>query len=154
MAEYESIFEAAGWLAGLILPRHLGEAEWLRWAGARGGMMVSANRSGFSAVVMREGEPAMVRTPVCDQASIPDELHRFALYYRDRVEESKGAAGIERLMVFGSINEIEAQGALSDALGITPRLVTPAEFGFELAGSPIKFEQIASAAGMASMAWQ
>src|SRR5262249_53875 len=29
LAEYESVLERLGWRAGLILPRHLGEAQWL-----------------------------------------------------------------------------------------------------------------------------
>jgi Tfp pilus assembly PilM family ATPase len=29
LAEYEAVLESLGWRAGLILPRHLGEAQWL-----------------------------------------------------------------------------------------------------------------------------
>ena len=34
---------------------------------------------------MRNGDPVLVRTSVCEADSIADELHRFALYYRDRL---------------------------------------------------------------------
>ena len=30
LAEYESVFAALGWQAGLLLPRHVGEEQWLR----------------------------------------------------------------------------------------------------------------------------
>ena len=28
--EYESLLDSLGWRAGLILPRHMGEAQWLK----------------------------------------------------------------------------------------------------------------------------
>jgi hypothetical protein len=154
MAEYESVFEAAGRQAGLLLPRHLGEAQWLNWGDEEESLMVSANRAGFSAVIARSGEPALVRSSLCDADSRIDELHRLALYYRDRVEEARGAVALAGLMVLGDINEFEAQNALGDALGLRPRLITPYQFGFDLTGEPIRFEQLAAAAGLASMAWQ
>lgn len=156
IAEYEEIFEAVGWQAGLIAPRHLGEAQWLMWADSTGeGMMISANRSGFSGVIVKGGEPVMVRVSACEPEARIDELHRFALYYRDRVEEStKAMVEMNCLLVLGEIDESEAQSAVSDALGSRPRLISAAGFGFDLAGQPIRFEQLASAAGLATMAWQ
>jgi len=70
---------------GLILPRHMGEAQWLIWDDAPGDkILVSANRSGFTSLIVRNGDPVLVRTFVCEPESIADELHRFAMYYRDR----------------------------------------------------------------------
>ncbi|MEW6210189.1 MAG: hypothetical protein AB1631_17615 [Acidobacteriota bacterium] len=154
ISEYEAIFESLGWQAGLIAPRHLGEAQWLVWADPDGeSMMISANYSGFSAVVVRGGEPVMVRASACEPEARIDELHRFALYYRDRAEESRGVE-MRCLLVLGDIDQAEAQSAVADALGVRPRLISAMEFGFDLVGQPIKFEQLASAAGLATMAWQ
>src|ERR1044072_7034289 len=36
LAEYEAILQSLGWRAGLILPRHLGEAQWLMRNGIAG----------------------------------------------------------------------------------------------------------------------
>src|SRR5215510_11551658 len=36
LAEYEAVLERSGWRAGLILPRHLGEAQWLVRNGSAG----------------------------------------------------------------------------------------------------------------------
>jgi len=51
LAQYESVFARMGWTAGLILPRHMGEAQWLMWDQTPGDkLLVSANRSGFTSV--------------------------------------------------------------------------------------------------------
>src|SRR4030095_6888333 len=66
MEQYESLFAGLGWKAGLILPRHMGEAQWLMWDQTPGDkLLVSANRSGFTSLIMRNGEPVLVRACVC-----------------------------------------------------------------------------------------
>src|SRR5262245_34924170 len=59
--QYESIFGRLGWTVGLILPRHLGEAQWLmRDASSGDKLLVSGNRDGFTSLVVRNGEPVLV----------------------------------------------------------------------------------------------
>lgn len=154
--QYESVFYALGWNTGLLLPRHLGEAQWLMWDDAPGDkMLVSTNRSGFTSVITRNGEPVLVRPYACEPESRTDELHRFALYYRDRMGGTAGEhAHLEGMLVLGSINPIEAQQAVSDALDSQPRLLDPAQFGIDLAGEAIAFDQLAGAAGLATITWQ
>jgi hypothetical protein len=48
----------------------------------------------------------------------------------------------------------EASRAVHDALDAHPLVLDPAEFGLDLRGEPIRFDQLASAAGMATIAWQ
>ena len=80
MTQYEEIFEAVGWTAGLLLPRHVGEAQWLAWDKSPGDkMLVSANRNGFTSLVMRNGEPLVVRNYQCEPEATADELHRLRL---------------------------------------------------------------------------
>src|SRR5258708_5987851 len=44
LAEYEAVFESLGWRIGLVLPRHLGEAQWLVRNGAGGdSLLLSAS---------------------------------------------------------------------------------------------------------------
>src|SRR2546421_10395998 len=91
VAQYEETFERLGWTAGLMLPRHLGEAQWLAWDRSSGDkLLVSANRHGFTSLVMRNGEPLLVRSYQCEPEATADELHRFALYYRDRLTTNAG----------------------------------------------------------------
>jgi hypothetical protein len=155
LSQYESVFAGMGWNAGLILPRHMGEAQWLMWDDSPGDkMLVSANRSGFTSLVVRNGDPVLVRTFVCEPNSVADELHRFALYYRDRLVEGSSAATLTRILVLGGIDLSEARNAVADALDSEPRALDPAEFGMDLKGEAIGFDQLAGAAGLATVAWQ
>ena len=154
LSQYESVFANLGWKAGLILPRHLGEAQWLMWDDSAGDkMLVTAHQSGFTSLIVRNGEPTLVRTFVCERDSIPDELHRFALYYRDRLADGTTDT-LSRMLVLGGIDLAEARRAVTDALESEPRTLDPAEFGIDLKGEPIRFDQLAGAAGLATIAWQ
>ena len=154
--QYESVFAGMGWKAGLILPRHMGEAQWLMWDEGPGDkMLVSANRSGFTSLIVRNGAPVLVRTFVCEPESIVDELHRFALYYRDRLVEESGTDNtLTRMLVLGGIDLTEARRAVADALDSEPRTLDPGEFGMDLRGEAIRFDHLAGAAGLATIAWQ
>lgn len=156
LSQYEAVFAGLGWNAGLILPRHMGEAQWLMWDDSPGDkMLVSANRRGFTSLIVRNGDPVLVRTFVCEPDAIADELHRFALYYRDRLgSESRDANSLTRLLVLGGIDFAEARGAVADATGNEPRALDPAEFGVDLKGEAIRFDHLAGAAGLATIAWQ
>jgi hypothetical protein len=156
LLQYESVLADMGWKAGLILPRHMGEAQWLMWDDSAGDkMLVTANQSGFTSLIVRNGEPALVRTFVCERDSIPDELHRFALYYRDRLLGNGAAANaLSQMLVLGGIDLAEARRAVADALESEPRTLDPAEFGIDLKGEPIRFDHLAGAAGLATIAWQ
>jgi hypothetical protein len=155
LSQYESLFTELGWNAGLVLPRHMGEAQWLMWDDSPGDkMLVSANRSGFTSLVMRNGDPILVRTFVCEPESIADELHRFTLYYRDKLTSGGAANTLARILVLGGIDLAEARSAVADAIESEPRALDPSEFGMNLKGEPIRFEHLAGAAGLATIAWQ
>jgi hypothetical protein len=154
LSQYESLFTGIGWNVGMLLPRHLGEAQWLMWDNSPGDkILVSGNRSGFTAVIVRNGEPVLVRTCVCDRQSQADELHRFALYYRDRLNAGGGAV-LSRILATGGIDLVEARRAVADAIDSEPLAIDAAEFGVDLAGEAIGFDQLAGAAGLATLAWQ
>jgi hypothetical protein len=154
VGQYESVFASLGWKVGLVLPRHMGEAQWLVWDEAIGDkMLVSANRNGFTALVVRNQEPALVRSFLCDPSSRGDELHRFMLYYRDRI--GNGASPqMSRMLVLGGIDVGQARRAVFEALDSQPAIIDPSDLGFDLASEGITFEQIAGAAGLASLGWQ
>ena len=156
LSQYESVFSAMGWKAGLVLPRHMGEAQWLMLDDEPGDkMLVSANRGGFTSLIIQNGEPVLVRSFACEPGATADELHRFALYYRDKLINGGGAAGtLTRMLVLGGIDPAEARRAVADAIENEPRTLDPAEFGMDLRGEPIRFDHLAGAAGLATIAWQ
>jgi hypothetical protein len=155
LSQYESVFAGMGWKAGLILPRHMGEAQWLMWDEWPGDkLLVSANRSGFTSLIVRNGEPVLVRTYVCEPESTADELHRFALYYRDKLVNGSGTTtALTRMLVLGGIDPAEARRAVADAIDNEPRTLDPAEFGIDLKGEAIQFDHLAGPAGLATIAW-
>ena len=69
LAEYEAVLESLGWRAGLILPRHLGEAQWLIRNGAAVGdsLLLSSSSNGFTGVIFRDKHPLIVRTVNCTE---------------------------------------------------------------------------------------
>jgi hypothetical protein len=155
VAQYEDVFGSLGWSTGVLLPRHVGEAQWLALDQSPGDkMLVSANRNGFTSLVMRKGEPLVVRSYQCDPESTADELHRFALYYRDRLAPSTGTNSLTGMLVLGDIDIAEVQSAVSDATESTPRAMDAAEFGFDFSAQGVRFEHLAGAAGLATIAWQ
>jgi hypothetical protein len=157
LSEYGAAFERAGWKAGLVLPRHLAEAHWLMIDSEHGDrMLVSSNRSGFTSVIIRNGEPALIRSFVCDREATADELHRFALFYRDRLGDSTGGSPrLNGVLVLGAgVDVSDALNAVGDALDQQPRAIEPSELGFNLDAEGVSFDQLAAAAGVASMSWQ
>ena len=177
LAEYEQVFAALGWHAGLVLPRHMGEAWWLMRDGgeaasaaygASDSLLVSSHAEGFTAVIMRAGAPLYVRAVVCDAEDRADELYRFLLFYRDRnsPQPVEGAAspappppaaygeGIGRMLVAGTgIDESQASAIVEETLSVPPRSVQPGDLRLAFPSREIDFRQIAAPAGLAALAW-
>ena len=161
LAEYEAMLFALGWQAGLILPRHMGEAWWLmRERAAADSLLVSTHHDGFTAVLLRHAEPLLVRSIVCDAEDRVDELYRFLLYYRDRVQTPGMESGeapvdtIERMLLAGDgIEHTEASAIIEETLNTRPRLITAGDVRLALPTGELDFDQIAAPAGLAALAW-
>ncbi len=167
LAEYEQTFAGLGWHAGLILPRHMGEARWLMGGGGAhaDSLLVSSHREGFTALVLRGDQPLYVRSVSCEPEDLADELYRFLLFYRDRnapaddgVEPATAppvfAERIDRLLVAGTGLDYErASDIVEEALSAPPRAVEPSDVRLSLPSSEIDFRQIAAPAGLAALAW-
>ena len=166
LAEYEAVFAALGWKAGLILPRHMGEAWWLmrdRAMAVADSLLVSTHHEGFTAVLLRAAEPLLVRSIVCDAEDRVDELYRFLLFYRDRVqtpaldaaaEDAPAADTIGRMLLAGDgIEHAEASAIIEETLNTRPRLVTAEDVRLSLPSAELDFDQIAAPAGLAALAW-
>jgi hypothetical protein len=158
LAEYESAFAALGWQAGLILPRHVGEGWWLaRAPGAEDSLLVSSHGEGFTASLLRAGQLLLVRSVTCDAADAADELYRFLLFYRDRLNPAGAGDGGGRVgSVFAAgdgLTEQETTAIVEETLGARPRPLRPEDVRLSVPSAELDFAQIAAPAGLAALAF-
>jgi hypothetical protein len=153
LAEYESVFAALGWQAGLLLPRHMGEEQWLRHGDKGDGLLLSSHGEGFTAVLLRDNRPFTLRTVFCETEECDDELHRVLLFYRERLGENGNAASVNRLMVLGDrLDKDRVAQIAQETLGVNLQPLRPADVGLIIPGD-LPFDSIAAPAGAARLAW-
>ena len=153
--EYETIFEGLGWKAGLILPKAVGETRWLMGdKGAPDSLLISEQNDGFTAMLIRNNEPAVVRSVTCSPAEIDDEIYRLLMFYHDRFA-ADSASVLEKLLVIGKsfvparIREISA-----DALGHTLETMHAEDIGLSLPAGAFTLDDVAAPAGLASFGYR
>ena len=156
LAEYEAVLDTLGWRSGLILPRHLGEAQWLVRNGAAGdALLLSGSSQGFTGVIFRDKHPLIVRTVTCTEDEFEDEFYRFLLFYRDRsVPETGAGQGLARLMVIGEgITKQRAGEIVNETTGDDLRPLQAEDLGLQLPNREFSFDSIAAPAGLATLSW-
>jgi Tfp pilus assembly PilM family ATPase len=157
LAEYESLLESLGWRAGLILPRHLGEAQWLVRNGSKGdSLLLSGSSQGFTGVIFRDRHPLIVRTVSCTEDEFEDEFYRLLLFYRDRSTPEGGNEGqtLTRLMVIGEgITKQRAGEIVNETTGGDLRPLEAEDLGLQLPSHDFSFDSIAAPAGLATLSW-
>ena len=156
LAEYEAVLDILGWRAGLILPRHLGEAQWLVRNGSAGdSLLLSGSGQGFTGVIFRDKHPLIVRTVICTEDEFEDEFYRFLLFYRDRSTPENGAGqGLARLMIIGEgITKQRAAEIVNETTGGDLRVLEAEELGLQLPSREFSFDSIAAPAGLATLSW-
>jgi len=163
LAEYESAFAALGWHTGLILPRHFGEGWWLargaRAAAGADSLLVSSHGEGFTAAVLRSGQPVLVRSIACDPEDRADELYRFLLFYRDRLQPAAGhdddaGVNLSQMLVAGDgLTEQTAATIIEETLDARPHALRAADVRLSLPSPDLDFAQIAAPAGLAALAF-
>ena len=154
LAEYEAVLQAIGWRAGLILPRHLGEAQWLIRNGSVGdSLLLSGSSNGFTGVIFRDKHPLIVRTVTCNEDEFEDEFYRLLLFYRDRSAPEDGTGqGLSRLMIIGEgITKERAGEIVNETTGGDLRPLGAEELGLQLPSRDFSFDSIAAPAGLATM---
>ncbi|MBK7993358.1 MAG: hypothetical protein IPK14_07995 [Blastocatellia bacterium] len=154
MAEYEKVFSQLGWQTGLIMPRHIGEATWLMKSNLAGDkLLVSHNNWGFTAFVLREGSPVMIRSRECAREDLESELFRLATYYQEKImlPENNNL----NLLIIGDNEKVELTSkTFADALNqINLKVLQPSEFAINIPDNNYQFNQIAAAAGLATLAY-
>jgi hypothetical protein len=157
LAEYEAVLQSLGWRVGLILPRHLGEAQWLVRNGAAGdSLLLSAFSQGFTGVIFRDKHPLIVRTVNCAPDEFEDEFYRFLLFYRDRStpEAVAGGSTLSRLMIMGEgITRERAGEIVNETTGGDLRPLEAHDLGLQLPSRDFSFDSIAAPAGLATLSW-
>lgn len=152
LAQYEQAFDELGWQTGLIMPQHLGEAQWLiRSSLTEDQALVSVNSQGFTVVIVRGPEPILVREVFCAPNEREDEFYRLMIYYRDRLLPAGAAGAVSRLLVIGSREEQESfRRTLEAALEKNAQTLNSDSLGIKLDGNA-PFNRLAAAAGMATL---
>jgi hypothetical protein len=158
LAEYESVFDALGWRAGLILPRHQGEARWITNGAPGDALLISSHAEGFTALLMRDKQPVIARSVLCETEDRDDELYRLLLFYRDRILSAADAAGaalpLDRLLVVGEgFDKAHVSEIVNETLDVHLRALGPVEVGLALPSKELSFDAIAAPAGLATLAW-
>ena len=150
--EYETQFEDLGWSAGLILPRTVGEANWLiDRKDDSDSLLISGTDDGFMALLLRGDEPAVVRSITCGPTEIEDEIYRLVMFYNDRFAGTSGGA-LSRLLVIGDkLIPATVQTIASEALGSDIRVLSADDVGLNLLSTGLNFNDLAAPAGLASL---
>lgn len=157
LGEYESALHSLGWRAGLIVPRHIGEGQWLTLNGSGGdALLLSSSEKGFTAVVFRGKQPLIIRSVTCDPQECEDELYRLLLFYRDRRGgEEKAGQGLSRVLVVGELlDKNRVCEIVNETIGAHLRSLDAADLGLQLATRELSFDAIAAPAGLATLSWQ
>jgi hypothetical protein len=156
LAEYEHLFSMLGWRAGLVLPRHIGESQWLTRNGFTGdSLLLSSTAKGFTAIVFRDKQPLIFRSIDCDPDEREDELYRLLLFYRDRrATESEFDQPLSRYLVTGDgFDKARANEIINETIGGDLRPLDAEDLGLRLPGSGLDFDAIAAPAGLATLSW-
>ena len=155
LREYEDVFGLLGWRAGLILPRYLGEAQWLKGNGFGGDtLLVSSSRDGFTAVVFRDQRPLILRSVRCDQQEQEDELYRLLMFYRDRRAADTAESGqlLSGLLVTGNgFSKERVSEIVNETLGGDVRPLEAYDLGLQLPSRELNFDSIAAPSGLATL---
>lgn len=158
LSEYQNVLHSLGWRAGLILPRHMGEGQWLTTNGFKGdALLLSSSEDGFTAVVFRGKQPLIIRTVSCEPHECEDELYRLLLFYRDRRGGETGKMGhmLSRVLTIGEmLSKDRSCEIVNETLGTDLRPLDAADLGLQLSTSELSFDAIAAPAGLATLSWQ
>ena len=154
--EYETLFESLGWTAGLILPRAVSETKWLMGSDTGSdSLLLSSQNDGFTALLLRGDEPAVVRTVTCKVSERDDEIYRLLMFYNDRFADPNSGGLLETLLVVGKdmlpakIKEIS-----TEALGRALRVLRAEDVGLNVPAGSLSFDDLAAPAGLASFGWR
>ena len=161
LAQYESVFESLGWHVGMIWPRHLCESRWLanKSTGGKFGdeLLLSSHEEGFTAMIMRNKQPLLIRAIGCQGPECTDELFRLLLFYRDRMQspvEGRSTSIIDRVLLVGEgFDPEEVSASVSDTLESKPQVMRIEDLGLLLPAHDVNTSTLIAPAGLAALKW-
>jgi hypothetical protein len=113
-------------------------------------MLISETNDGFTAMLIRGQEPAVVRSVTCTPAEVGDEIYRLVMFYNDRV--ASGGGTLDRLLVLGhEMTPDSVQSIASEALGRDIRVLSSADVGLDIPATNLNFSDLAAPAGLAAL---
>lgn len=153
--EYEAVFDAMGWQAGMMLPRAMCEAGWLSWVFRDSdSLLISSNWDGFTALFMRGDEPLLIRSVSCAPAEMDDEVFRLLMFYNDRLR-STASRVLDKVLVTGKgFDAPRIHSIASEALGRDLGLLRADDVGLSLPGGGLTFNDLAAPSALASLAFR
>jgi hypothetical protein len=154
--EYETQFENLGWKVGLIMPRAVGEANWISDRPDAGdSLLISGTNDGFTALLLRRAQPEVVRSVTCSPDEVDDEIYRLLMFYNDRFGGDEGNSLLRRLLVVGrNFVPSKVQTIASEALGRALNVLSPEDVGLSLPGKDFSFNDLAAPAGLAALGFR
>ncbi|MCS6874391.1 MAG: hypothetical protein N2Z23_03130 [Pyrinomonadaceae bacterium] len=153
LEEYETIFKMLNWKVGLILPRLLGEMKWLLNFSIGDSILISFQTEGFSAIILRNSSPIILRSINCQSEEAEDEIYRLLMFYKDKIAENP--ENPDRILVIGNQDQKEKMvNVLNEALGTIPKILSSEDLNFQMTATKnLNFDVIAASAGVATLAW-
>ena len=149
--EYETIFEQFGWKAGLILPRVVAETRWLG-GDSMDSLLISSQEDGFTAILLRGGEPNVVRSVTCAPAEVDDEIYRLLMFYNDRFTTKGEGNMLNRLLLVGRDLVPERIRSISaEAFGHALTVLRSEDVGLNVPIGSLSFDDLAAPAGLAAL---
>jgi len=153
--EYETVFESMGWKTGLILPRIVSESRWLLDGNQKDSLLISSQDDGFTALLLREGEPRVVRSVTCSGTEVDDEIYRLLMFYNDRFGDRESPRFLDSLMVVGEMfDSARIKSISTEAIGKALEILRPEDLGLSLPTSELNFHEVAAPGGLAALGFR
>lgn len=151
--EYERIFEDLGLKVGLILPRAVSEVNWLDSRKSSDTLLISSQDDGFTALLLRNGEPSVVRSVTCTTGELDDEIYRLLMFYNDRFAADGNGTLNDLLAVGRGLVPDKLIEISKEALGRALNVLGPADVGLSLPQGQLSFVDLAAPSGLAALGW-
>jgi hypothetical protein len=152
--EYEAVFIRLGWQVGMLLPRMVCESFWLQQGTLPNQMLLSVIDDDLSVMIVRRGEPILIRAlPLVDEDPT-EQLLRLLLFFRERSEGADAFADPTRSVQFEvlpvglPIPPEKVRECITETFGVAPLMLDAARFGY---GSSAEFSRMAAVGGLATL---
>ena len=120
-------------------------------------LLLTSHDQGFTAVLLRDNQPLIMRSVLCEPDDCDDELYRVLLFYRDRAGSDGSAVeapSVDRLLVVGEgMSRTRVADIVNETLGSSIRALNAADVGLTLPEGDFSFDRVAAPAGLATLAW-